>query len=111
MLHRLVVEAFVPKVRGKKECNHKNGNKLNNRVENLEWSTRSENIRHAYRTGLSKRSPLAGRLPVPVKCVLTGQQFACMSEAARELGISVSAVSKSFRENRTVCKKYKFKLV
>lgn len=55
-IHRLVAIAFLgPQPEGH-EVNHKDGNKKNNREENLEWATRSENIRHALRIGLSKIS-------------------------------------------------------
>ena len=53
-LHRLVAETFLPNPCGHKEINHKDGNKENNSVENLEWCTRSENLKHAYANGLKK---------------------------------------------------------
>lgn len=53
-VHRLVAEAFIPKADGKNFINHKDGNKLNNNVLNLEWVTQSENVKHAFETGLEK---------------------------------------------------------
>lgn len=54
-VHRLVAEAFIPLVDGKKRVNHKNGNKTDNSVFNLEWCTSGENNLHAYNTGLKLR--------------------------------------------------------
>lgn len=51
-LHRLVAMAFIPNPDNKPCVNHKNGNRDDNRAENLEWVTCSENSRHAASTGL-----------------------------------------------------------
>lgn len=52
-VHRLVALTFIPNIDNKLEINHIDGNKQNNKKENLEWCTNRENIDHAVQTGLS----------------------------------------------------------
>lgn len=51
-VHLLVAEYFIDNPLNKKHVNHKDGNKLNNHYTNLEWSTKKEDVQHAYDTGL-----------------------------------------------------------
>lgn len=52
LLHRLVAQHFIPNPLGLAEVNHIDGDKLNNKVSNLEWCTREYNVQHAFKLGL-----------------------------------------------------------
>lgn len=56
MLHRIIAEAFIPNPQKKKTVNHKDGNKYNNSIDNLEWLTQAENNQHAWDTGLKRKA-------------------------------------------------------
>lgn len=61
-VHRLVAEAFIVNPDSKPQVNHKDGDKLNNHVSNLEWVTCQENLQHAWDTGLQSKEKMKLRM-------------------------------------------------
>lgn len=55
-LHKLVAQTFIPNKDNKLQINHKDGNKQNNKMDNLEWCTNKENIIHAHKMGLANNN-------------------------------------------------------
>ena len=91
-VHRLVADTWMPNPNHYKEVNHINGDKDDNRVENLEWTTRSENLRHAFRTGLKTHT--GGHKGTPIRIVETGEVYESLHECARQIGGHQSAISR-----------------
>lgn len=118
-LHRLVAEAFIPNPENKPQVNHIDGNTLNNNVNNLQWVTQEENMRHAKDHGLLKpyKDPSA-RIRnlekvneftrVPIKCLDTGETYKSISEAEKSLNIKTGTLSYYISRNKR-CKGYLFK--
>lgn len=99
-VHRLVAEAFIPNPDNLPQVNHKDGNRLNNRADNLEWCTHSENIQHAYDTGLKsgKLSP-DDRQFICDHYIPRDPEFGTRG-LARRFNVSQTAISQVLRKGR-----------
>ena len=92
-VHRVVAEAFIPKIDWKNEINHKDWNKENNRVDNLEWSNRSENNKHWYDMWLKKQwvwinNPFHREIYCLTKDWEFVKEYWAIREAERDLWVS-----------------------
>lgn len=87
-IHRLVAETFHEGDHSGLEVNHIDGNKLNNRVDNLEWCAHSYNTKHAIENGLFTPYKLPPYSPegIRVRIIETGQEFDSLSECANYIG-------------------------
>lgn len=104
-IHRLVALYFIENPNNLPYVNHKDGNKTNNKVVNLEWCTAKENDEHARKTGLKQQEK-----PVIAENLNTKETFAFKSvtEAGAILGINKGTISKVLKGKRNQTHGYKF---
>lgn len=109
LVHRLVALAFIPKIYGKPDVNHKNGDKLDNSIDNLEWCTKLENIEHAQRTGLcdGKRT----KEYRSIYCIETDTLYKGVGAVVKHMNTKSTSVLSSINQRRPIIigdKKYTF---
>lgn len=100
LLHRIIASAFCEKEPQKIEVNHIDGNKLNNRAENLEWVTRDENLRHAYENGLMPNCTVSRKV-IAIN-IETGEraEFSSIYTASKLTGISKGNICMACKGDR-----------
>jgi hypothetical protein len=91
-LHRLVALTFLENKENKELVNHKDGNKLNNLLENLEWTTSLENNLHSIKNGLSKTRKKVIQYDSNMNKM---QEFNSIIECSKSLNIGKSCISNS----------------
>ena len=113
-IHVLVAKTFISNPENKPEVNHKDGNKHNNHIDNLEWNTRRENEIHAYQNGLAKPSKKQKEAVAKyakenyskkiIQYDLNGnfiKEWNSMADIWRELGIRASLICRCCKGLRT----------
>lgn len=111
--HRVIAETFLPKPSEKHNIiNHKDGNKTNNNVNNLEWVTQQENIQHAWKTGLSTHENHAKYKGFIVLDVVNNVQneYKCLSEIVKAINGNYFGLRNAWKKGLLYKRQYSIKL-
>ena len=108
-VHRLVAEAFIANPNNKPQVNHRNGDVADNRAENLEWVTASENHLHAYRE--LGRKPSGGVSRKKIECVETRTIYNSIGEAERLSGVPRCDISNVANGRQLTAKGFRWRFV
>jgi len=107
LLHRLIAMAFLPNLENKEQVNHIDGNKLNNKLENLEWATCSENTLHKFKMGLANSyTRKIGQYDLEGNLV---KEFQSIVAAVNELNTSKSNIQGVLLNKRKTAKGFVWK--
>lgn len=111
-IHRLVADAFLPNPQCKQEVNHKNGNKTDNNINNLEWCSRSENMIHSYdvlgNRRFGKDNPRAKVILQIKNGKVIGRFYGCY-EAERMTGVKYGNINQCCNHRRKTANKYEWR--
>lgn len=109
-VHRLVAESFISNPENKSDVNHIDENKTNNRVDNLNWMTRFENINYGSR---NIRVSKLQSIPIVATNLESGEstQFYGLNECARQLSLDCGSICKVLKGRLTQYKGYVFKYI
>lgn len=110
-IHRLVAQTFIPNINDKPTVNHKDGNKQNNCIDNLEWATIKEQNNHALKTGLRNMkndgcSKKVAQYDMNMNLI---KIYPSANEAKRQTGFSQGHISEVCRREKKQYKNYIWK--
>ena len=106
-VHRLVAKAFIENIYNYPEINHIDGNPLNNNVNNLEWCTKQQNMKHAYENELNNLKKINKKNKKRI-IRSDGKIFESCYDASKELNVSVCSIRDVLKKRIKTCKGYKF---